>query len=331
MESRKKSRKTTRWLFWGFGILFVLLVLGATYGYKKIQPSQHFKKVETLAEPARTIQEKDIPPNPSKPSENRKPTSEKAIEPFNVLLLGLDGEHSKATRTDVIMVANINPEKKTVNLLSIPRDTQVHLQGIGLTKINHAHFMAELSGESRDGTEASIQAVADLLGIPIHYYVKTDFNGFVKFIDDIGGLEIDLPYSVQINDDVVLKKGHQEFNGEVALAFARERYHLQNGDFGRQESQMLILQSMAQKLLQPSNISRLPSLYSRIKRDIVDTNFTQMDILSLAFIYKGMSGEQLHYFQVPGHSDIAQDPILRRKLYYWIPNMEEVKEIIHNW
>jgi polyisoprenyl-teichoic acid--peptidoglycan teichoic acid transferase len=322
-----RNRRKTWWILGGIGFLVLLIGVGLAYGYSNIQPDQHFKEVETLAKPQPPIQTNSKPAERPVENKNSEPTSDKEAQPFNVLLLGLDGDHSENTRTDVIMVAHINPVNKTVNLLSIPRDTQVQLQGIGLTKINHAHFMAEVSSENGDGTKASIQAVADFLGIPIHYYLKTDFQGFVNFIDDIGGVEIDLPYSVPL-DDVLLTKGHQKLNGEVALEFARERYNLPNGDFGRQESQMLILTSIVQKLLQPEYIPRLPSLYSKIKRDIVDTNFTQNDLLSLALLFKGIRGEQMDYFQLPGRSGMARDPLLNMELYYWIPIKGEVKKLI---
>lgn len=319
-----KSRRS-RVLKW-FGLGLILFLSAILYMYFQLQPEEHFKEVAPLAVPKHSLVEKQPPVKGQLSKEKKEPSGNQQTEPFNVLLLGLDGDRTENTRTDVIMVANVHPEKKEINLLSIPRDTRVELDGIGLTKINHAHILAQ-TGKKSNGTKASIQAVSNFLGIPIHYYVKTDFQGFVSFIDDIGGIEITLPQPVQL-DEALLKEGHQTLGGELALDFVRERYNLPNGDFGRQESQMMVLASAAQKLLRPENIPRLPSLYTKLKQDIADTNFAESDIVSLGLLFKGMSSDQVHYFQLPGHSATGYDPLVKRQLYYWIPDEEEVNKLL---
>lgn len=248
---------------------------------------------------------------------------------FNLLLLATDARAEEASRTDVLMLAHVNPEDNTVNLVSIPRDTRVHLPGIGLTKINHAHAMAEANGKgSHAGTLAAIQAVSNLCRCTINYYVKTNFSGFEHFIDTIGGIDVKLEAPVKLTyNDRTLPAGEQHWDGETALNFVRERKSLEDGDNARQRNQALVLQAIARKLLVPDNLTRLPELIRQVKEDILDTNLTDTDMLSLAWMVRSIDPEEMYFVQFPGNSGKAKDPLVGAELYYWIPDMTAWSEI----
>ncbi|TCS70810.1 LCP family protein [Effusibacillus lacus] len=308
-----------RWLLLS-ALFFVLLALGAGgWMFWKLEPSHHFEQAKhpVLVQPSE-------PPDESKHQENKAA--------FNVLILGTDSRNEEFSRTDVIMVARVNPRDKTVNLLSIPRDLRVHIPDIGYTKINHAHILGEMRGGNREGTKAALQAVSDFLGISVNYYVKTDFQGFKNFIDTIGGVDVELPESVELPDlNTTVPAGRQHLNGEMALEVVRERYSRPNGEFGRQADQAQVLKAVAQKLLQPESLPKLPGLLEQVRQDIVDTNFSDSDLLSLAWLFKGMTGKQVNYMQIPGRGETLFDPLAGDRLYYWIADPEAVTSVRQNF
>ncbi len=93
---------------------------------------------------------------------------------FNMLVLGIDARRNEPSRSDVMILANINPKTRKVLLISIPRDTRVEIPGVGNTKINHAHVLGEIEGGNHQGTVASLQAVSNLLNCDIHCYIKVN-------------------------------------------------------------------------------------------------------------------------------------------------------------
>ncbi|KZE72747.1 LytR family transcriptional regulator [Paenibacillus elgii] len=335
---------------WKLCALAVVVLAGAGLGllYRDLEPSRHFemKTHPVVATPSAATS--TDPPSHSQSLPNdplaveastalASPPPDKPVPPaylnestaFNALILGLDTTSGQTARTDVILLAHVIPAEKKVNLISVPRDTRVPLPGIGLTKINHAHFMAEMDGGKNAGTEAAIQAVSDLLQIPVHYYVKTNFSGFVTFIDTIGGIDVDIPKDMWLSmTRTPLEAGNRHLDGVTALAYVRERYSLEDGDFGRQTDHMKVMRAVVQKLLAPEKITELPGLLKQAKKELADTNLTDSDLISLAWLFKGMRGQDIKYMQIPGKSVVAADPLVRSPLWYWEPDKERLKELV---
>jgi polyisoprenyl-teichoic acid--peptidoglycan teichoic acid transferase len=333
----KGGLELNKWAKIVMGVSLAVIITGV-WGYWRINPGNHFKQMDhpvlaqpmssTNAEVPRTISElPNRSPSPSPLAVQLDPST------FNVLILGIDARAEESSRTDFIMVAHVDPMAKTVNVVSIPRDTRVNLPGIGNTKINHAHFIGNEKGGNNAGTEASIQAVSDLLDIPINYYFKTNFEGFVHFVDSIDGIGVDLPQEVKLDQRLkgkgitILPAGKQKLDGALTLDFVRERFSLPNGDFDRQSDQLMVLKLIAEKMTRISFLPKLPSLLIQVKRDVIDTNFKESDLISLAWLFKDLKGDQVQYFQLPGHSDYAFDPLVKMKLYYWVPNAKDVQDI----
>jgi LCP family protein required for cell wall assembly len=250
------------------------------------------------------------------------------LQAFNTLLIGVDATGKENARSDVILLVRVVPSTKKAILISVPRDTRVQIAGVGETKINHAHILGQARSGSQGGVESVIQAVSDLFQLPIHYYAKTNFTGFEQFIDEIGGVNLDVPHDMLISDSrTLLTAGTHHLDGKQSLAFVRERYSLDNGDWGRQTDQMLLLKAVFQKLLDPERLPAIPGLLARVKREFVETNFSDSDLISLAWLFKGMNREQISHIQLPGHSAMEQDPLIGKMLWYWIPDLEQIKEI----
>lgn len=241
---------------------------------------------------------------------------------FNILILGVDAPAAQSSRSDLIMVARVFPEEKRINLVSIPRDLRVTIPGIGLTKINHAHYLGCQEAGNHGGTLAVRKLLENLLQVKIDFYLKLDFAGFAHFIDTIGGLELTLPHPV--GD---LPEGRQHLTGEQTLKLVRERKSLAAGDYSRQANQALVVTAVAAKLLRPRQLLRLPELLEQVQDDLVDTNLKPGQIMKLVFLLQDSDQLQWQYVQIPGKSAMAYDALLKRQLSFWIAGEEQLLSI----
>ncbi len=178
---------------------------------------------------------------------------------INILLLGIGGEkHYGGELTDTIMIASINTKTNEAALLSIPRDLYVQIPGTNINnKINAIKFYGDQSKEE-NGMELLKEVVEEISGLDIHYYAQLDFNGFIKIIDDLGGIDIYLekdindPSYPNFNrgyDPFYIKKGWHHLDGETALKVARSR-HSTMGDFDRIKRQQDIIKATKQKIFE---------------------------------------------------------------------------------
>jgi LCP family protein required for cell wall assembly len=194
----------------------------------------------------------------------------------NILMLGKGGgSHQAPDLTDTLLVASIDPVNKNASILSIPRDLWVKNPSGGQSKINAVYANAKssvLSGKKtadigqraeQAGLAAIESTVENTMGIPIHYYVLVDFEGFVKAIDTVGGIDIyvapgDTSGIVKEtlwseitgkNYTLDVKAGNNHFDGHRALMYARSRYTSARGDFDRAERQRKVLIALKDKVL----------------------------------------------------------------------------------
>lgn len=176
---------------------------------------------------------------------------------INMMFVGIGGKnHNGGQLADTIMVASIDPINNQLAMISIPRDLRVELDSGGFSKINAVHAYAEQDQEG-SGPQALKKLLGNILDIPIHYYLKVDFEGFKKIVDEVGGIDITVPKDIydpsypapnMIDyDPFSIKAGDQHLNGEVALKYARSRYS--TSDFDRAERQQQIILAIRQKAL----------------------------------------------------------------------------------
>ncbi len=193
--------------------------------------------------------------------------------PVHVLILGTDERPGEAGpfRSDTMILARFSPREPRVALLSIPRDLWVNIPGVGENRINAAHFFG--------GPPLAKETVAATFEVPVHYYVKINFDGFVRIVDALGGIEVDVPEPLVDTNyptpdygvtTVRIDAGLQKMDGEVALVYARSRYS--TSDFDRARRQQQILVAMRAKLTRPSTWPRLP----RVARAVVESVETDM-------------------------------------------------------
>ncbi len=226
---------------------------------------------------------------------NAQPTRENvpnimAGERVNVLVLGIDRRPSEKCpcRTDTMMIATLDPKTGTAGLITIPRDLYVPIPTVGENRINTAMFYGELNKYPGGGPGLAKKTVEYNLGRRIHYYVLVDFSGFRKVVDTLGGIDIDVPKTIddpQYPDDnfgyrpLHIPAGHIHMNGDLALAYARTR-HVDN-DFGRSKRQMQVLMALRDKALRLDILPKLPALMQSMW-GAVETDLQPQEVLALA-------------------------------------------------
>jgi LCP family protein required for cell wall assembly len=221
----------------------------------------------------------------------------KGKEQVNILLLGVDKrEHEISTRSDSIMILSIDPITKKGFLFSVLRDTWVDIPGHKKNRINDAY--------AQGGPRLLAMTAEKLTGLPIQYYVVTDFKGFEKMVDAIGGVDIyvekNMYYKLWEDNgyyDINLKKGMQHLNGKKALQYVRFR-HDRTGDYTRTERQRKFLVSIVNEIKKTTNILRVPNILDSIS-SYITTNMNTSDMIRLVTLGYSMDLQQIRMEQIP--------------------------------
>lgn len=250
-------------------------------------------------------------------------------EPVTVLVLGLDrrpSEQGEQARSDSIMILRFDPKHRTSAVLSIPRDLWVDLpNGRGGTfkdRINTAYPYGEVSDYPGGGAAAARDTVERLLpGVEIDYYAVIDFATFVKAVDTLGGIEVNVTEPFSYDEAVsvdggeehypVFQAGRQKMDGEQALYYSRYRGG-PDGDFGRIRRQQEVMQSVMTKALTVGAVTRAPELWSRF-RGSVETDIPAYRVPGLALAARDAGngdirwrslGEIAQPWVTPGGADV---------------------------
>ena len=221
----------------------------------------------------------------------------------NILVLGTDSRTSAsdpsqwkegAQRTDAIMIVQVSGDRKTVSVMSIPRDSWVEIPGHGQGKINAAY--------SYGGPSLTIHTVENLTGIHVDHFAVANFESFVALTDEIGGVRINLK-TPQTLAGKELGAGAQVLDGQQALAYTRERSSLPNGDFDRVKRQQTWMRSIVSRVLTNGTLSSPTALYSFLKtasRTVaVDESFTLNQMQSLALETRHLHSNDIRFMTVP--------------------------------
>ena len=222
-----------------------------------------------------------------------------------VLLIGLDYSDWRGNAgpplSDTMILLTIDPLGKTAGMLSIPRDLWVSIPGFDHGKINTAYQLGEAYQLPNGGPGLAMETVEGVLGIPIDYYAQIDFTAFVYFIDQMGGLKIDVPSDIRVDiyDDpkgkIWIKPGIQTMPGEYVLAYARARGTM-GGDFDRAQRQQQVVMAIRQRILDfslmPTLIQSAPEMYAQISSGI-NTNLALDQVLQLAWFAQEIPVENI--------------------------------------
>ncbi|PLT31829.1 polyisoprenyl-teichoic acid--peptidoglycan teichoic acid transferase TagU [Peribacillus deserti] len=297
----KKKIKRRRWGKYALIALLLLAIGGGTYLY--LFTKSLTNAVNTMHQPLdRNVSAK----------RTEAVTLEKR-DPFSVLLLGVDKREHDTGRSDTIIVLTVNPNKNSIEMLSIPRDTRTIIAGKGTEdKINHAYAFG--------GVEMAINTVEHFLDIPIDYYVQVNMEGFKDIIDAVGGITVDNDLDFTAGG-VHFAKGSVTLNGADALKYSRMRYDDPRGDFGRQLRQRQILEGIMKEGASVSSLTSFDEIFTSLGNN-VKTNLTFDQMIDLQKNYKGVQN-QIVQNQIKG-TGTKIDGIY----YYLVPEAEKLA--LHN-
>lgn len=239
----------------------------------------------------------------------------------SILLIGADQRSGEIKfNTDSLILASVDPDTQRISLLSIPRDTRVSLPGHGYVKIN---AVAALTGLS-----TLQECVEDLTGEAISGYVQTNFQGFKKVIDTLGGITVDVEKDMyyetgDIEDGYInLHKGLQRLDGSKALQYARFR-HDALGDISRTARQQVVLKAVSKEMFQLKTLPKLPLLVPQVMQ-AVHTDLSSKDILTLAKVAVGFQSSNVSSQTLPGTF------LDMNGVSYWKVDPIEARKVVKN-
>ncbi len=216
----------------------------------------------------------------------------------NILVLGVgDPGHSGEKLSDSMMVVSLDTRTKQVAQISLPRDLRVKVPGYGYNKVNLANALG--------GPKLAEQTVSDTLGIPLHYYVETNFTGLKKLVDAVGGVDVDVQqrlvdreYPCDDNPGkscgLVIEAGRQHMDGAKALQYARCRKGTCGDDFGRAKRQQEIIGLVRDKaanwqtIVDPAKLTPVTAAL----RDGLETDMGAVQLIQLALDWQAAQKNQ---------------------------------------
>ena len=195
---------------------------------------------------------------------------------FNVYISGIDtyGSLSTVSRSDVNMILSVNPTKKKILITTIPRDTYLAIGGDKdkFDKLTHAGLF---------GIDTSIKSLESLLDIKIDYYGKVNFTSLTELINALGGITVDNPVAFESSSGKYsFPQGNIDMDGDKALAFSRERYHLEEGDFDRGKNHTRVLTGIINKMLSYDMLMNFNQI-SNIVLESVNTDISYDKMIEL--------------------------------------------------
>ena len=241
----------------------------------------------------------------------------------NILVVGVDSNGKgtdpfKGTRSDTMILVNIDPASHSVNAISIPRDSKVYLAGDhGVQKINAAHALG--------GIDLTIKTIEDTLGIKIDKYVVVNNDGVKKLVDALDGVPVYIEKDMYYNDNagglhINLSKGLHVLNGEQVEGYLRFRKD-GLGDIGRTSRQQWFVKAVLEKLQSPTVIPKIPEVLN-IASTYVKTNLSLYEMSHLAAALRNVNMSDVEFATLPGA------PSQKGYISYWILDPEKTQEVI---
>jgi len=321
----KAKKRSCGWCLW---ILLLFFLLGGTalaVGYYKYQrlKSKVIQKNESA--PPQALLGANV--SGISTNENDRDQSEERI---NILLLGVGGEgHSGGNLTDVIQLFSYNIRSQKALIVSIPRDLYLNIENYGYGKINEMYLAGMRQGEGRGGALAK-KEVGKVLALEVHYFIKIDFAGFVKIIDELGGIDVEVEQAIaDPSQDTYISQGPHHFNGMEALKYVRSRKT--SSDFARSERQQKTLIAIKDKtmslniLINPFKINRL----LQILADHLATDISISEAKKIAGLFRGLRKKNIESYVINNN---PQDNLLystynNRGQYILLPRGGNFKKI----
>ena len=307
-QPRRKRRRRRSWPRTILLIVFVLAILAGIYACL-------VRKPQVKAAPAGSTSQ-DVSSSSSASSEPA-PVKERKDDFFTILVSGLDDDNGGS---DTNILVGFDAKNQAITCVSIPRDTGVYINGKS-RKINYAYNLG--------GMEQMRQTVSDALGIPVDFSVEVNLKAFVKLVDEIGGVDFEVPLNMNYDDPyqdlhIHLQKGMQHLNGADALKVVRFRHNNDDSgygteDIGRIGTQQAFLKAVFQKMLaNPQKITAYAQIFSEyVKTDLAVSELAWFGQEALL-----MGMDKLSFSTLPG--------VWSDRLNRWVIDQDAALELVNN-
>ena len=206
-------------------------------------------------------------------------------KPISILLMGTDtgalGRTETNGRSDTMILATLNPAKKTTTMVSIPRDTMAQMigdDGVNIQKINAAYSIG--------GADMAVNSTTALIGVPVNYYAVVNMGGLEKIVNALGGVTVTPTLSFSNTGYTFTKGKATEMHGKEALAYIRMRYNDPKGDYGRQDRERQVITGIIKAAPSLKTLTKFQELMSQVQSNF-RTNLQFDDMVALYSKYRG--------------------------------------------
>ncbi|MCY1039113.1 LCP family protein [Staphylococcus nepalensis] len=286
-------------------LVLVLIVLGY-FTYKLIHLNQSIHDPQNTGKESKATQEKI-----------------KAKKPISIAIFGVDSDIEREAdnmgqRTDTLLIASINPEKKETKLISIPRDMSSDIPGVeGNEKIAHAYAYG--------GPKVAMDTIRQNLDVPIDSYVTVDMDGFKKMIDIFDGVNVTSNATFNYNGSSFKEGKKENLSGDSALNYVRSRKEGgAGGDEGRTARQRQVIDALAQSARESSSIFKLNKIL-KVSEKNVKTNLNVADLKSLYSGYKE-AVQSMDKMSIDGENLIESDGV-----WYFEPDQADMTDKVNEY
>ena len=246
---------------------------------------------------------------------------------LSVLIAGLD---DAAENTDTLMILSATPSTGRLELLQIPRDTYVRVDGTE-GKINRLYHQYIEKFGLKNGAEKYLNTVSALFSLPLDAYLLFDTKALSAFVDSLGGIEVNVPYAITYFDEhtqkeAVIQNGRQLLDGNAAVAFVRHRSSYTEGDLGRLDAQMRFVASAFKKLASLRFPMQYVEIYQKNAAKVL-TNLSEKDIIKFMMVYLEKREEpSVRVMRLPGEA--MQDA---HSVWYYVLNKAAVSDMLEKY
>jgi LCP family protein required for cell wall assembly len=294
-----KGKKIALWSV--LSVVFVLAVGGGflfhTYRKMITDKSGHISFIQTIHDAGETA----FTPKDGFPGQDK----------LTIVCMGIDDSwtnsdvvYTSQSRTDTLFVMTLDLKTQKATMLSIPRDTYVHIAGTHtMTKINSAY--------ATGGPARTVATVNEFLGTNANHYLVLNIDATKKMVDALGGVDVDVEHPMHYHDkwghlSIDLQPGLQHLDGNNAVGFARYRHPdagkhptPEDGDERRMYRQHLLMRAMVDKAKSFANITKAPQLVD-VAMSTIRTDFTRQQLFDIAAIFKGIQQSDIQTASLPG-------------------------------
>ncbi|MFH1084319.1 MAG: LCP family protein [Chloroflexota bacterium] len=325
------------------GFLTVLILFGALYSgfiffttVRALVAQTALPFSENIAPPARGAGAKEGDVVRAGPGAQELPDIVGKKDRVNILLLGIDQRPKDPGpyRADTMILVSIDPSSRSAAMLSIPRDLWVPIPGFGESRINMAHYWGDAYDYPGAGVALAQKTVWYALGVPVHHYVRINFEGFERLMDAIGGVTINVEKA--IHDDeypdnnygtmvINIPAGVQHMDGKTALQYARSRHG--TGDYDRMDRQRAVILAARDKVMGLDiPLSNLPKMLE-IAGNTISTDLTFSEMYALGQMVKEIEGGRISHGAID--KSMTTTVMTPQGWMVEVPEWEKVRQLVN--